>query len=60
MIEWVLASEQTALDAPKVGCARDCMTTDFHTSSNAKKNADIVVLCRGFLTKFDGKRFALA
>ena len=56
----MLASEQTALDAPKVGCARDCMTTDFHTSSNAKKNADIVVLCRGFLTKFDGKRFALA
>ncbi len=28
-------------------------------SSNEKENAGIAVLCRGFLTLFDGKRAAL-
>ncbi len=29
-------------------------------SSNEKENAGIAVLCRGFLTLFDGKRAALS
>ena len=55
-----MSAPTTALDAPRVGCAKDCIATDVFPRSDAKENGGIAALCRGFLTKSDEKKIDLS